>query len=170
MNRILILLVSLFACLVSAGAPVKIYAHKINDINRIPIGTVFFNKTAGVLSVEEAKVEFEDGQYCVGADILGSSKCHCYTYLTYPLHHHLTVTIKPKTGELVALSLVKGLGKGISSSIKSIAPGASIPIEQYTAQDAIKPEEKELVDDRSFIQKYWFYIVPALLLFMSQSS
>jgi hypothetical protein len=180
-----VLVATLLGFAMAGTTPVGLYAHKVGDhAVRIPLGTVLFNETSGLARVELASVPFEEGVYSIGAETPGGGMHrHGLTYLTFPLQHTLTLLTKQDTGELISLSLSRGTIPGVvGTTIKSVprgaqvslaralpAPGAKLQSKEGAGAGAVGVEEEEEPDNRSFIQKYWFYIVPVLLLMVSRS-
>lgn len=169
------MLLASFVSLALATAPVQLYAHSLETHElSINLGVLTYNETSGSTQVIDAPElpEFEEGDYCIGAEINGNFQCHSYARLEFPLRYELIISTKPKTGELISMSFRRAENEGIKSIIKPAVPGAQ-PATKEAPKVVKNAEGKEVLEEeeppKSFIQKYWMYIVPALIMFMISS-
>lgn len=84
MIRILCVL-SLAVSIALATDPVQLYAHSLesHEVN-IDLGLLTYNETSGTTEVVDAPEHqvFEEGDYCVGAEINGNFICHSYAHVS----------------------------------------------------------------------------------------
>ncbi|KAH3685449.1 hypothetical protein WICPIJ_003564 [Wickerhamomyces pijperi] len=165
---------------------VQVFARS-NHRNKptIELGTIKFNETSGLADIVNTPndIDFESGKYCVGVSIAGHFQCHSYVQLSLPLSYDIVLHTKPNTGELVSLSMVKSSTLGLHAVIK---PGlileeprlkgsnnnVKVKVREVTndkGETEIVHDGEVIEDQRSFIQKYWTYIVPALIMILMRS-
>ncbi|ANZ73699.1 BA75_00361T0 [Komagataella pastoris] len=111
-------------------------------------------------------------QICLDED------CFNYKRLSCPIAQDIKLTIN-KHNDIENVAFFDTTLKGLNLIVEQIRP-APIPklprkekkITKFRSdnklklKEVIEEEEEVIVDNRSFIQKYWMYIVPALLLML----
>jgi len=76
---------ALLATYVLATPPVQLYAHSLetHEIG-INLGVLTFNETSGISEIIDTpeQLDFEEGDYCIGAEINGNFLCHSYIHVS----------------------------------------------------------------------------------------
>lgn len=103
------------------------------------------------------------GEACIGLDVTGTFVCHVLAHIEAGKGKDFTV--EAKDGVITNVNFKKGLPAAQDTVViasAQAAPEAAIkePV-QLVNNEILKEEE-----DKSFIQKYWMYIVPILLLLL----
>lgn len=181
----------------AAAREYQIFATSLQSSIAIPIGSVAYDKglKQGFFTSEDSVIE--DGDYCVGTKDLLNHECFAYTEVgdgaTILSGKSLELQLNSDE-EVEQIALVE---KGqrqiiISTAAKQPIPnlnpvhatkqanqGPSKVTKKVTVKETVVDEEgneveverervvEEEEDTRSFIQKYWMYIVPAVLLVAS---
>ncbi|CDK24422.1 unnamed protein product [Kuraishia capsulata CBS 1993] len=112
--------------------------------------------------------EFPSGKYCVG---ISGQECFNHKEVDYPLSQKVLLRLVNNT--INSVTLIQIDEEGLQLEQREIRKGASprlgtkkTPVESGKGQAASSNEEQPLVGEKSFIQKYWMYIVPVLLMIM----
>lgn len=80
-----IYLLCFIVSIVIATEPVQLFAHSLesHEVN-IDLGLLTYNETSGTTEVVDApeNPDFEEGDYCIGAEINGNFICHSYAHVS----------------------------------------------------------------------------------------
>ncbi|SCU93044.1 LAME_0F02454g1_1 [Lachancea meyersii CBS 8951] len=175
--------VLMFLALV-CGSEVRIplFVQKPGQESRSPLATMVYDGESSVLEVSDVNEALPEDSYCVGAQVAENYyPCFSYIKLKYPLHYDLYLDTKSDSHLLYKLSLKPNpQASGIEGTIRSAQEGPQAPPEKLrrvtkTYEDKKKKaqlgsasasfEEDVEVDDRTFLQKNWKYLLIGLVLY-----
>lgn len=175
----------------------QIFATSLQSSKAIPIGSISYEKSAklGFFTPEDSVIE--GGEYCIGTKDLVNHECFSYIEVSdgAGLLSGKSLELQLNSDEEVEQIALVEKGQQqiiISSAAKQPIPnlnpvhatkqanqGPAKVTKKVTVKETVVDEEgneveverekvvEEEEDTRSFIQKYWMYIVPAVLLLAS---
>ncbi|SCU84593.1 LADA_0D02608g1_1 [Lachancea dasiensis] len=176
----------LLALTVGAEVRMPLFVQKPGDAVKAPLATLVYDRESNIVNVTEVNESLQEDSYCVGAQMDENYySCFSYVKLRYPLHYDLYLDTSHNTHLLYKLSLKPNpRARGIESWIRDpeLGPEAH-PVKlrrvTKTYDDKKKAslksgsasfEEDIDVDERSFLQKNWKYIVIGLVLYALSSA
>lgn len=170
------------------AAQVLYYARGLDSAQKVPVGTLSFAE--GTLEAQFASADpaLQPGLYCIGTDDLPGKSCFAYLEVSGRLGGKFVAFVGPD-GELVDVTFVQGPGE--LSGTAEVRNRAAQPQydETFRQKEPVKTqkvtrrkvveneagekveveetvEEVVEVDNRSWIQKNWLYVVLPLVLFL----
>ncbi|SCU93548.1 LAFA_0F16974g1_1 [Lachancea sp. 'fantastica'] len=166
------------------GAEMRIplFVQKPGREPRLPLATVVYDSETSLLDVTDVSDSIPEDAYCVGAQMAENYySCFSYVKLKYPLHYDLYLDTKSDSHLLYKLSLKPNPHvSGIAGTIRSVQDGPEAsPAKlrritktyedkkksaQMGASSAAFQEDVE-IDDRTFLQKNWKYLLIGLVLY-----
>ncbi|KAG7730767.1 hypothetical protein KL933_000562 [Ogataea haglerorum] len=110
-----------------------------------------------------AKQALDDDEYCVSLACDGRPLAPCFNTkkLSFPLRD--TLAIELANGSVAALSLLETAAE--TPAVRLVAAHTILP----PREDAPQPHVAAPVAEKSFVQKYWMYFVPPLIILMVMS-
>lgn len=193
--KLLILILLLGNCLAQT---ISIHYRTLSNQKEYALATIQFTPGSKKAEVEVEDLSSHDttGEICLGTNSLPDHECFAYVdSVKFPQFHiyldstgnvdHLAATVNAATKSSVMVhpfeaAPVPNLNpKSFKHNAKS--KGSSPQTQKVLKKMVIKGENGEdvevegevevevEVDDRSFIQKYWVYIVPPLIMYMMAS-
>lgn len=149
----------------------KLLAQEISTSKNTPIGTLHYDPDTLSAEIVDAAEQLDAGSYRLGVQDGAMFKSFGYDELSQ-LAHTVELTVKP-SGELATLSFSKSEAAGLHALVKPMARGPD-PVVVYktrahadvAAAAAGAVEDEEGAQPQSFVQKYWMYLVPALIIIM----
>ncbi|KAG5365664.1 hypothetical protein CJU89_0055 [Yarrowia sp. B02] len=147
----------LFALLPSIVCATSILARPSDGSTVVTLGTIDL-ETPSFTSTSEFT-----GEACIGLNVAGSFVCHVLAQIDAGKAKDFTV--ETKDGVITKINYKKGLPAGedtVITTTAQAAPEAGIKEPVQLVNNEILKEEPE----KTFIQKYWMYIVPILLLLL----
>lgn len=182
------------ACL----ADFSVYTRALAGQEAVKLGDVQLDSETGepVFTLSEQIEQATEGTYCIGVkSAQGEFVCSSLVELEKPLHYNLVISLKPND-EVSSVSLqpskAEGIAPVVQRSVKAAEPnlksqqrlgqkGSSARPAGEAADDdeqlvsissssVFPPILTDLQPEKSFIQKYWMYIVPGLIMFLLTSN
>lgn len=181
----------LLACIVTAVSAKKIlfFAHSLDTLEEIQLGSIDFDQESSSSAFLAEKNQFVPGPYCIGTRDLPGKECLAYLETDGGISGEFVVYIDSKN-ELAEVSFFRGKS-GLSSTVRKVTANVVPNLNPSQGQQVNEPviqkvtkkrvveneagekveieeevEEEVTVDDKSWIQKNWMYVVPPLLLFL----
>lgn len=179
------------ASLLSAAAANKIlfFAHNLDTLEEVQLGSLEYDQQASTSEFRAENLPIVPGTYCVGTKDVPGKDCFAFLETDGDISGEFVVYVDKKD-ELAEVSFLRGKS-GLSSSVKKVTanvvpnlnPSQGQQVKEPVTQKVTKKrvvenengEEVEIeeeveeavpVDERSWIQKNWMYIVPPLLIFL----
>lgn len=147
----------LFALLPSIALATSILARPLDGSGLVTLGTVDL-ETPSFASVSDFS-----GEACIGLNVAGDFVCHVLAKIEAGRGKEFTV--EAKDGAVTRINYRQGALAGEDTVIiSSVAAGP-----EAVAKPPVQIVNNEVLQDepeKSFIQKYWMYIVPLILLML----
>lgn len=161
---------------------IQLYARSLVDNSKISLGSI---------DVDSKKLTLQEsieGEYCIGTDDIADSEC--ISYYNGKLNEFGVNVYLDESGNVEFISLGsdgvtvhpfnEGAKPNLNPVVKSKAKGKTPKVEKVIQKKLVKiidedgneqEQEQEVevevaVDERSFIQKNWIYIVIPLIMFL----
>lgn len=183
------LIALLYLISLALAQTVKVYARLPYTTNELEIGSIVVDDNGPLMSGEVSSAIDEDAHYCIGTNDLSNHGCFAYTGNT----KNAKFVVQTSGTEIVKLHLNPDSAAPLVVSVDDGATLGPTPImrpvhkqkhsSKQPTRKRIRPrkqlaerakeeevaaeeeeEEEEEVDDRSWVQKNWMYIVPGLLI------
>lgn len=114
---------------------------------------------------------FYTGKACIGIKQDGRFQCFSYGDLLPSSLEHFIVYTDDSLTTITHIDYFREASKVSDSRVEVVNSVSKGPIPEFKKPVAlVNNQVLEPEVEKSFIQKYWFYIVPALLMFMLSSS
>ncbi|SCU94563.1 LANO_0E07184g1_1 [Lachancea nothofagi CBS 11611] len=157
-----------------------LFVQKPGQTERLPFATLIYDEELSSVNVTDINESLQEDSYCFGAHMNENYySCFSYVRLRYPLHYDLYLDTKHNTHLLYKLSLKPNpKADGIQTSIREPQQGPESPPVKLrritkTYEDKRSKlgsasaafEEDVEVDERTFLQKNWKYMLIGLVLY-----
>lgn len=175
-------------CGVAFAQVIEIYARHLSSPNSVPIGALNYNREDKSATFTPQEVSFEPGAYCISTS---DSDCLTLTKIEESstiLENKQFAIQLDAAGEVLHITLTNSNLKGVL-----VRPATSGPVpnlDPVSAQKQVKAPQKKVItkivedengnqieeqvevdeeveDTRSFVQKYWMYIITGLFLLLA---
>ncbi|CEP63811.1 Emc10p LALA0_S09e03026g [Lachancea lanzarotensis] len=179
---------TLWAFLILLGAVcgtemrIPLFVQKPGREQRSPLATVVYDNESNFLEVTDVIDSLQEDAYCVGAQMAENYySCFSFIKLKYPLHYDLFLDTKSDSHLLYKLSLKPNPHvSGIVGTIRNVQEGPevnSVKLRRVTKTYEDKKKNAQLgsssasfqedveIDDRTFLQKNWKYLLIGLVLY-----
>ncbi|AOW06278.1 hypothetical protein B0I72DRAFT_139002 [Yarrowia lipolytica] len=147
----------LIALLPSIVAATSILARPADGSAVVTLGTIDLDTPSFTSTSDFA------GEACIGLNVAGDFVCHVLAQIEADKGKEFT--IEAKDGVITKINFKKGLPAAedtVTITTAQAAPEAAIKEPVQLVNNEILKDEPE----KTFIQKYWMYIVPILLLLL----
>lgn len=115
---------------------------------------------------------FYTGKACLGVKENGHFQCFCYgDFLASSQEHFVVYSDDESLSSITHIDYFREPSKVSDSRVEVVKTVTKGPIPEFKKPVAlVNNQVLEPEVEKSFLQKYWYYIVPALLMFMLSSS
>lgn len=173
----------------AAADKIQFFAHNLDTQEEVQLGSIDYDLQASRSEFWAENLPIVPGAYCVGTKDLPGKECFAYLETDADIAGEFVVYVDNKD-QLAEVSFLRGKS-GLTSSVKKVTanvvpnlnPSQGQQVKEPVIQKVTKKrvvenengeeveieeevEEAVAVDERSWIQKNWMYIVPPLLLFL----
>lgn len=170
---------------VATGA-LQIFIQNVESQAVSPLGTLDYDSSALKADFSSEIGSITPGAYCIGTKDIPAKECFTYVEINDQLQGEFVVYVDADNSisELTFLPGLDGLSLRVQKVVANVLPNLK-PF--FTQQKALQPATQKVtrkrvvedengekveveeveeveVDNRSWVQKNWMYIVPALLL------
>lgn len=174
-----------------ASNHILIFARNLDSLSVAELGSLNYDLSTAKLEFTEDSYEITPGPYCIGTRDLASKECFAYVEVNDQLGGDFVLYVDDKN-EMTELSFLRSQEVGLRLRLKKVVTNIVPNLEPFQGQQQVKQpvtqrvtrkrvvenengekveveeviEEVVPVDERSWIQKNWMYVVPPLLLLL----
>ncbi|CAR23660.1 Emc10p [Lachancea thermotolerans CBS 6340] len=169
------------------GSEVRIplFMQKPGQSEKVPLATLIYDPELSFVDIADINDSFKEDSYCVGAQMAENYySCFSYLNLRHPLRYDLYLDTSQNTHLLYKLSLKPNPNaKGIQPLLRAPVAGPEAQVTKLRKTTKTYEDKKAMsnpsaaslgedieIDDRSFIQKNWKFILIGLVLYAISSA
>ncbi|CUS23908.1 LAQU0S12e02740g1_1 [Lachancea quebecensis] len=183
--RVLCALLLYVTAVLGSEVRIPLFMQTLGQNEKTPLATLIYDPELSFVEIVDINDSFKEGSYCVGAQMAENYySCFSYLNLRHPLHYDLYLDTSHNTHLLYKLSLKPNLKtKGIQPLLRAPVAGPEAQVTKLKKTTKTYEDKKAMsnpsaaslgedveIDDRSFLQKNWKFILIGLVLYAVSSA